>query len=60
MVTCIGKVRTQEQVEMLRQTLAEAEFADGRLTAGPFGNRHEVGMTYGPHVDNPRGRDGRS
>ncbi len=37
MVTCIGKVLTQEQVEMLRRTLAEAEFADGRLTAGPFG-----------------------
>ena len=100
MVTCIGKVLTQEQVEMLRRTLAEAEFADGRLTAGPFGqeiknnlqlktgdtrtraasglvlealgrsqlfgraampkavvvptfNRYDIGMTYGPHVDNP-------
>ena len=37
MVTCIGKVLTQEQCELLRQALAEADFADGRLTAGTFG-----------------------
>ena len=37
MVTCIGKVLTQQQVQMLRRMLAEAEFADGRLTAGPYG-----------------------
>ena len=34
MVTCIGKLLTQEQVEMLRQALAGAEFTDGRLSAG--------------------------
>lgn len=37
MVTCIGKVLAPDEVELLRRSLAEAEFSDGRLTAGVFG-----------------------
>ena len=58
MVTCIGKVLTQEQVEMLRRTLAEAEFADGRLTAGPFGQEIKNNLQLKPGDTRTRAASG--
>jgi PKHD-type hydroxylase len=48
MITCLGKVLSPEEVELTRGALAGAEFADGRLTAGIFGQATKNNLQLKP------------